>query len=247
MNRQTTLLVSLGVCFAVLSSVAWAGAIIVPNASFESPQLAVAPPFAGSTITNWHKAPVPAWWSGAGYSSEQWRDAGGIFVNVDPTYNTPIDNVEGNQIAFMFSPPGYELYQDLTDRYEPGQSYHLIVGVQGGGYGMQLGVPLAINLYYRDSSNNRVVIGSVLAPNANASPDQTHLTDYQVNLPVVTELDPWAYQTIGIQLISAASFDNTGGFWVMDNVRLTSIPEPATLSILAVMPVGLLMRRRSST
>lgn len=244
--HRTKIVIGWSALCAIVPAVGWAAQIPVLNASFEDPQLAVAPPFAGSTIADWHRAPVPDWWSQAGYSSDQWRDASGVFVNVDPTYNTPIDNADGNQIGFMFSTPGYELYQDLTSTYVPGQSYRLVVGVQGGGYGMQPGVPLAINLYYRDLADNRVVIDSVLAPNdnTNVGGDQTHLTDYQLDIPVVTALDPWANRPIGIQLISAATIDNTGGYWVMDNVRLSSVPEPALLSILSISSFGLLARRR---
>ncbi|MBP7937080.1 MAG: PEP-CTERM sorting domain-containing protein [Phycisphaerae bacterium] len=233
------------VTWAWVANMAPAGVILVPNGSFELPQLAVAPPYAGSTIEVWQKAPVPAWWAGAGYSSDQWRDAGGIFVNVDPTYNTPIDNVDGNQVGFMFSPPGYELFQELTDTFEAGQSYQLIVAIQGGGYGMQLDVPMAIGLYYVDDTGARVTIGSTLAPNTNATADQTHLTDYQLDLPVVRASDAWAGKSIGIQLYSAATFANTGGFWVFDNVRLTSaVPEPAAAILFAAATLGVATRRR---
>jgi hypothetical protein len=217
--------------------------IAIPNGSFESPYADMVSPYATSSISDWQKAPVPAWWTGYGYSAQQWTDSAGVFVNVP---FAPIDNVDERQAAFMFSPPGYELFQDLTAAtFEVSQSYHLTVGIEGGGYGMLAGVPMEIRLYYRDAGDNRVTVGAKVATNTNTTGVLLHFTDYQLDIPAVAASDPWAGKNIGVQLISTADFTNSGGFWNIDNVRLTATPEPASLALLAIGAGVLAVRRRS--
>ncbi|OQA00544.1 MAG: hypothetical protein BWY71_00693 [Planctomycetes bacterium ADurb.Bin412] len=216
----------------------WAGTINVPNGSFEAPYVDMVSPYATSSISDWQKAPVPQWWLDAGYSTQQWTDSAGVFVNVP---FQPVDNVDGRQAAFMFSPPGCELFQDLAATFEIGQSYTLTVGIEGGGYGMKPGVPMEIRLYYRDDTGNRIPVGSTEVINTNASGVMSHLTDYQLDIPAVLADDAWAGKNIGVQLISTVSFEDSGGFWNIDNVRLISIPEPISLTLLAL---GTLVLRR---
>lgn len=219
----------------------WAGTINIPNGSFEAPYVDMVSPFATSSISDWQKAPVPQWWLDAGYSSQQWTDSAGVFVNVP---FQPVDNVDGRQAAFMFAPPGFELFQDLAASFEVGQSYTLTVGIEGGGYGMILGVPMEIRLYYRDDTGNQITVGATEVINTNGSGVMSHLTDYQVDIPMVIANDGWAGKNIGVQLISTVGFENSGGFWNIDNVRLISIPEPVSLALLAVGT--LLLRRRQA-
>jgi len=219
----------------------WAGTINIPNGSFEAPYVDMVSPYATSSISDWQKAPVPAWWTGAGYSEQQWIDSAGVFVNVP---FQPVDNVDGRQAAFMFSPPGCELFQDLAAVFEIGQSYTLTVGVEGGGYGMKLGVPMDIRLYYRDDTGNRITVGATEIINTNGSGVMSHLTDYQLDIPTVMANDAWAGKNIGVQLISTAGFEISGGFWNIDNVRLISIPEPISLNLLALGT--LVLRRRQA-
>ena len=233
-------LLSALVVLPLLASPVLSAPIAIPNASFESPYVDMVSPYATSSISDWQKAPVPAWWTGAGYSAQQWTDSAGVFVNVP---FQPIDNVDGRQAAFMFSPPGYELYQDLAATFVAGQSYHLTVGIQGGGYGMQLGVPMEIRLYYRDGDGNRVTIGATEATNTNGTGVMNHFTDYVLDIPTVAAGDPWAGKNIGVQLISTASFDNSGGFWNIDNVRLEAVPEPASIALLTA-GLGMVLARR---
>ena len=156
----------------------------------------------------------------------------------------PIDNVDGRQAAFMFAPPGYELFQQLAALYEIGQSYHLTVGIVGGGYGMPAGTPMEIRLYYLDAGSNRVTAGATVVTNTNTTGNLTHLTDYTLDLPAVTAGDAWAGKAIGIQLISTADFSNAQGYWDIDNVRLTSAPEPASMALTLVGAGALWVRRR---
>jgi hypothetical protein len=51
----------------------------------------------------------------------------------------------------------------------------------------------------------------------------THFIDFQVDVPVVKAGDAWAGKNIGIQLRSTVGFDLMGGYWDLDNVRLSEI------------------------
>jgi hypothetical protein len=220
-------------CYLLLPAApALSYSIAVPNGSFESPYVDMVSPYATSVISDWQKAPPPAWWTGAGYSAQQWAESAGTFVGVP---FAPISNLDGRQAAFMFATPGVELFQDLTATFEVGKSYHLTVGIEGGGYGMQLGCPMEIRLYYRDENSNRITLAATEATNTNATGVMSRFTDYQLDIPAVAISDPWVGQTIGVQLISTASFDSMGGYWDIDNVRLTAaLPEPHSITLLTV-------------
>src|SRR6185437_8134367 len=45
--------------------------------------------------------------------------------------------------------------------------------------------------------------------------------DFQAHVPAVKASDPWANQKIGILITSTAGPTTTGGYWDLDNVRLT--------------------------
>jgi hypothetical protein len=239
-RKRTALLVG------VVLLVAWAnglqaGVIYIPNASFETPSAPNELPYAIPAVADWQKAPVPSWWLDLGYSAESWDQSVGTFHKVP---FAPIDNIDGNQAAFFFSTPGVELFQDLEARFEAGQSYRLTVGLVGGGLGMPLGIPIEIRLYYRDDAGNRIPVGATTALNNNASSHLSHLTDYELDIPEVAAGDSWAGRNIGVQLISTVTLDQAGGYWDVDNFRLTSVPEPASLAILTLGAVALRVRRR---
>src|SRR5262249_5098935 len=57
--------------------------------------------------------------------------------------------------------------------------------------------------------------------------NNTHFVDCRLDVPAVNATDAWAGRHIGIQLKSTVTPDLQGGYWDIDNVRLSAITEPA--------------------
>jgi hypothetical protein len=170
----------------------------------------------------------------------------GTFYNFHtPPPDTFIDNCDGTQAAFLFAFPDVTIFQDYNSIYgtnttpshafnamfNVNRAYSLTVGVIGGGGGMYDGATLQLSLYYRDASSNMVTVGATTIINsAQLFPTNTHLVDFSVYVPGVRTNDQWAGQNIGIQIASTVDFDLEGGYWDVDNVRLTETALPALTS-----------------
>src|SRR5262249_45486658 len=123
-----------------------------------------------------------------------------------------------------------ESNHEFNAKFEVGKPYALTVGVLGGGGGMSNGATFEISLYYRDATSNIVTVAAMSITNSpDLFPTRTLFTDFQTLLPTVTSNDFWAGQNIGIKLASTTSFLLTGGYWDIDNVRLTEslLPNPS--------------------
>jgi len=166
-----------------------------------------------------------------------WAQLSGVFPNTPAGTATHTVNADGNQAAYLFAIPGVGLLQSLNTSYEAGMAYQLTLGVLGGG-GITEGSTLQIGLAYRDGSLPPVTIGSTSITFTSAQfPDATRLFDYSVNLPTVQAGDPWAGRNIEVQLLATGG---TGaGYWDLDNVRLSGVPEPSTWALLALGVTGL--------
>jgi hypothetical protein len=221
-----------------------AGTISIPNASFESPVTASV----DTRIDSWQKTPKPVWWDEAQYGP--WDQLVGAFANPAPADSSRIDNCDGNQAIWLFANPQVGLFQDYnsTDwtgsvpshafdvRFEAGKSYQLTVGLLvGTAYHMTEGATLELSLYYLDAASNRVSVAATSVTNdPSVFSNGTHLLDFQVNVPTVKNTDPWTGQHLGVQMLSTIGFGlQAGGYWDLDNIRLTSYREP-TLSGAAV-------------
>jgi hypothetical protein len=202
-----------------------AAKIYIPNASFELPELPETA-FPDPNIDSWQKPPTPWWYDESG--GYLWIQLTGVFQNLAPEDPLYIDNCDGKQAAWLFAVPEVELFQDLTDTFEVGQSYHLTVGIIGGGGGMKDGVPIEIRLYYRDAENKKVTVGSKAYEYDLDAGYVTHFNDVHLDLPQVKGTDLWAGKNIGVQLVSTLTLADldpdtgrAGGYWDLDNVRLT--------------------------
>ena len=115
--------------------------------------------------------------------------------------------------------------------YEVGRSYQLkvglLVGGMGSGGGILPGATLDMILYYRDANSNRVTVAALTITNSfSVFSNSTHLLDFSVNVPTVRSNDPWAGKHVGILLHSTVTPELEGGYWDLDNVRLSSTLAP---------------------
>jgi hypothetical protein len=229
---------ALGVGLASLTTgalVLQAAAIGIPNPSFESP----ATDFVNTQVESWQKPPKPDWYQEDGVFL--WEQLTGVFRNQEPSNPTHIDNCDGNQALWLFAVPEVGLFQDNIDPvpphtnhlvFETGRSYQLTVGVIGGGGSMLEGVSLELSLFYRDDASNQVTVATTSVTNTLSTfSNTTHLMDFQVQVPTVKAGDAWAGRKLGVRLLSTVGFDLQGGYWDLDNVRLTSTGEPALTEV----------------
>jgi hypothetical protein len=207
-----------------------AAAVPVLNPSFESPTVPGGFP-AYPVIDSWQKTPeVP----GAPLlNGLTWNDEAGVFPNSPSPLPDHIDNMDGNQAAYLFATPGVGFFQDLSVTYTVGLSYNLTLGVIGGGGGMTPGSTLLLEMYYRDAGNNMVTIGGApITYTILGFPNTTHFLDYTLNLPMVQAGDAWAGRNIGLEVV--ASTGTGAGYWDVDNLRIQAVPEPSSLAFAAL-------------
>lgn len=215
-----------------------AASIVVPNGSFESPS--TLPIGFSTTIDSWQKVPQPAYFDPATFGF-QWEQTAGIFFDSNPYVNH-----DGVQCAYMLSFPQVTLFQNLnSSSYGVGQSYTFTLGLFGKS--LTPNDSIQLSLFYRDAGNNPITIGSPTTVTYNPATfpltPPLSLVDYSVTVPTVQAGDAWAGKNIGVMIqISGSAF--TGGYWDMDNVRLTTVPEPALISLLALGACGFLAIRR---
>ena len=221
--RKTFIAVVVGiVMLAAGANRLWAVSIDIPNASFELPETT----FPDPNIDSWQESPTPWWYDESG--GYLWNQLTGVFVNLAPADPDHIDNCDGNQAMWLFAVPEVELCQDLTDVFEVGWSYQLTVGIIGGGGGMKDDVSIEIRLYYRDTENKKATVGATTYTYNLETGYVKHLNDVHLDIPRVTGTDSWAGKSIGVQLISTLTLADldpetgrAGGYWDLDNVRLT--------------------------
>jgi hypothetical protein len=88
---------------------------------------------------------------------------------------------------------------------------------------MASGTTLLLALYYRDNNSNTVTVASTnITFTPTVFPTTTHYIDQTVRVPTVKNNDAWAGQKIGILMMSTVAPELSGGYWDLDNVRLTA-------------------------
>ena len=238
------------------SGILQAQPIFVPNHSFES-QSAEGYPFgANPSVDSWQKIAEPGYYTPVfGSSVPPWYATAGVFVGTSPNSPNPYANLLGTQAGYILAFPQVTLFQDYDSSpthdfdatFEVGKSFNLTIGLFGKNL-LAPGSTFQLSLYYRDSLNNKVTVGSTTATYNEANFPVTpilNLIDYSVNIPTVQPGDAWAGQHIGIKLESTVPLELTSGRnWDFDNVRLTAVPEPSAITLLVLGFGGLLMRSR---
>ena len=257
-SKKTVSTPKLGLLLAALAGgldlQAGAQPIFVPNYSFESQTAPPTYPFVNVNVDFWQKAPEPPYYGPAIGTpfGIPWAGTAGVFLDVNPYANHV-----GSQAGYILGFPEVTLFQDYNSSpthdfnatFDVGKSYNLTIGVFGKNT-LAPGSTLLLSLYYLDAANNHVNVGSTTVTYSQvAFPTNAplNLVDYQVNVPTVLAGDAWAGKNIGIQLLSTTPLQlSTGGNWDFDNVRLTAIPEPASLGVLSFGAATLLFARRRS-
>lgn len=229
--------------------------IALPNASFESPTPPLGFPV-NPSIDSWQESPQPVWFDPNDFGGVTWDQMTGVFPNTPPSEPDHIENLDGNQAAYLFAVPEVALFQDYSSMdwndgapthgfdatFEVGVAYQLTAGVLGAS-GLAEGAGLRLSFYYRDASNNPVTVAATdISYSSEAFPTITRLSDYQVTTPIVQASDAWAGEKIGVQ-IAATSMG--GSYWDVDQVRVSAIPEPGSLGLLALGLSVLLLRQRT--
>ncbi len=234
--RRLSTVISAIALFGASALLSQAAPILVPNFSFESPDIVYA---SGGPIDSWTKI-------------EPQAPQVGLFDN--PPVNSPqgdhIDNPDGAQFAFVFAGPGIGLFQELTTTYQAGKYYTLTVAVGGGGGNMAYGTTLQLRLYYLDALNVKVNLATkdiVFDAALDALDPQpiNHLFDYTASTPVAIT-SALVGKAIGVEIIGTAG--DGGGYWDVDNVRVEVVPEPSVVGLLMLgfVGAGLIRRRRSA-
>jgi hypothetical protein len=208
--RALTIFFMVGVLLFFAS--AGADSIPVPNFSFEDPVVQPVYPYAYPVVgdgTNWIEL-----------DNDLINPLGtntGVFLNV-----TGLANADGAQVAFLGGELGNALLQDLAATYQVGMGYKMTVGICVSGAETPLdpnGLELAF-YYTAPSDPNRFDILSAATP-APSQFSKIALEDHSIYLPAVQAEDAWSGKTIGIAIRATGPF---GGYWDLDNVRVTEYP-----------------------
>lgn len=172
----------------------------------------------------------------------------GVFFNSPMSPDSFLTNADGNQLAYLFAKddlqPPIGFIQHLTEVYELSFEYTLTVAAGKSFFlppiGGDVGDPtMALRLLYEDDLQQAHIVAQVEV--AASAVQSTLLTDFSAMTSLIDLTDPWQARPIIIEIAPA---DGSSGSWVFDNVRLSAVPEPAT-----IVPIGLIVllqwRRRN--
>lgn len=155
----------------------------------------------------------------------------GTFLNPPPSSpdGDHIVNVDGNQLAFLYSGSGNALLQDLAAVYAIGKRYRLEVDIcpskrqPPAKYGVDN--TLIVEFYFVNDASERQTIGTMSVPAWDLT--QNFLKTYSLMLPPVKNTDAWVNKTIGVAFRTQGA---EGGYWDLDNVRVTVFPKTPELT-----------------
>jgi hypothetical protein len=216
--------------------------IAVPNHSFESQPAPQSPPYVNIFVDAWQRPAQPDYWSQIETNfGIPWVGSAAVFYDTNPYLNR-----DGIQAGYLLSFPGVALFQNnIGANFQVGNAYQMTVGVFGKS-SLSPSSTLEIAMFFQNGQD-QVVVGTptivTYSPATFPGGPPWNLVDYQVNVPTVQSGDAWANQPIGIRFL-VTSMESSGGNWDIDNVRLMAIPEPSSLSLLAVAACAAWVARR---
>jgi hypothetical protein len=153
----------------------------------------------------------------------------GVFANTAEESWDHKNDAHGQQLAFLGSEQGNALEQDLVATYKVGRDYCLTVAIGvSSRFAPSTEVPLDIlelALLYRDGAE---IVDILSQPVDATGLSALSSTDISLHLPTVQPHDAWADMPISVAL---RAIGLPGGFWVLDNVRLTESllgPDPVS-------------------
>lgn len=168
----------------------------------------------------------------------------------DPTV-TPAEHPDPTNFPYqgaasLGARTGNTFSQELGSTFVPGTGYTLTVGV-GRNYGNAEQVPAAtaalrLALYYLDDASVRQIVTSVdIFNDAARGLSANHMLDFATPSFVVDGEDAAAGRKVGVLLTTIGP---AGGYFNVSNVRVSAVPEPATMGVLLAGTALLLRRRR---
>jgi len=185
--------------------------IPIENASFESPVVDPCGFGAEPNMAQWTQIDLDA----------QGSTNTGVFINTAPGSPNRMENADGNQLAFLGSEKGNALEQDLAATYKVDCAYRLTMGVGMSQWFPPSGLTpvgtIEVALTYRDGAQSVDIVSQTVEATGLSS---TWLQDFWVYLGAVRPGDAWAGKGIGVAIRATGV---AGGFWDLDNVRLTVV------------------------
>ena len=207
-----------------LACAANAATVVVPNYSFETPEVPNTTP-ALPFFEAWQHTPQPDWYQEDPQDPRtQWANLAGVFPNIASGQPGNLENLDQKQGAYLFSLPSNGIFQELSTRFEVGQMYSVTAGfVASSALSPADGTTIALSLYFRDSAGGFVTIASTnITFNSANFPTNTHLIDFTATSAPIKSLDASVGKNIGVMIVSTSPFDKAGGVWDIDNVRVRS-------------------------
>lgn len=212
--RNVNYIIILALLFSFTATQSKANSIPIVNASFELP---LVDPNAFPAL------PYVDGWTEIDIDTEGSTNTG-VFPNTGTNSPDHIINTDGNQLAYIGSQHGNEIDQDLNSTYRTGYAYRMTIAVCISSLFPPSQVEpvdtIEFALYYRDPNDPNETIDIVTQTIQATGLISTQLKDFSVFLPTVASNSDWTGRKIGIAIRATGA---AGGFWDLDNVRLTEL------------------------
>lgn len=153
-----------------------------------------------------------------------------------------VADADGDQLAYLFAKddldPGVGFYQALPAVLESGLDYTLTVAVGKSFFLPPIGGDrsdpvLGLRLIYEDGAGQHQAITQTEVAASEVS--SMMLVDFSTTTSPIPLGHSGLGQPIGIAI---APIDGDSGVWIFDNVRLTAVPEPASVLTLGALGLG---------